>query len=298
MDATIGTPPVSPIDIDETMGRMRRRLWTIRSTAAAATVGVVAAGVMFAWPTLRPAPAPSTALPSAIEQPGATEPQTEAALAQRLTDVLQNRLAILLPDAELLPGWLTPQAAVVFAERPQGVPTTYPWNQMRAQADIRDDDGSGFVDVLIGRTEADPNAATYCLAPDCSMRAPMGDPLGVFPSCDDYAEVLDGTDTCTEQIAPFAVGLVGGTAWVVRQAIRVKVRTDLVGVRGLGLILGFVAVTVTAALSVAFSLKGAGAAYPATWGQLAAAVCLVVGGPLLMRALRRIMVDRGAESGR
>jgi hypothetical protein len=96
----------------------------------------------------------------------------------------------------------------------------------------------------------------------------------------------------------FGLGLLAGTGWVVRRAIRVKVRTDLVGVRGLGLILGFVAVTVAAALSVAFSLKGAGVAYPATWGQLAAAVCLVVGGPLLMRALRRIMLDHGTESGR
>lgn len=96
----------------------------------------------------------------------------------------------------------------------------------------------------------------------------------------------------------FAVGLFAGTGWIVRRAIRVKVRTDLLGVRGVGLILGFVAVTVAAALSVAFSLEGAGVAYPATWGELAAAVCLVVGGPRLMRALRRIMLDHGTESGR
>jgi hypothetical protein len=96
----------------------------------------------------------------------------------------------------------------------------------------------------------------------------------------------------------FAVGLLAGTVRIVRRAIRVKVRTDLVGARGLALILGFVAVTVAAALSVAFSLKGAGVAYPATSGELAAAICLVVGGPLLMRALRRIMLDRGTEPGR
>lgn len=96
----------------------------------------------------------------------------------------------------------------------------------------------------------------------------------------------------------FAVGLLAGTGWIVRRAIRVQVRTDLIGVRGLGLILGFVAITVAAALAVAFSLKGAGAAYPATWGQLAAAGCLVTGGPLLMRALRRIMLDHRAGSGR
>lgn len=96
----------------------------------------------------------------------------------------------------------------------------------------------------------------------------------------------------------FAVGLVAGTAQIVRRALHVNVRTDLLGVRGAGLILGFVAVTVAAALAVAFSLKGAGVAYPATWGEAAAAVCLVVGGPMLMRALRRIMLNHGTESGR
>ena len=53
-----------------------------------------------------------------------------------------------------------------------------------------------------------------------------------------------------------------------------------------------------AALAVAFSLEAAGTAYPATWGEVTAAVCLVVGGPLLMRALRRIMLDNAAESDR
>jgi hypothetical protein len=96
----------------------------------------------------------------------------------------------------------------------------------------------------------------------------------------------------------FAVGLIAGTGWIVRRAIRVQVRADLMGIRGLGLIFGFVAVTVAVALAVAFSLKGAGVAYPATWGELSAAVCLVVGGPLLMRALRRIMLDPATESRR
>jgi hypothetical protein len=96
----------------------------------------------------------------------------------------------------------------------------------------------------------------------------------------------------------FGVGLLVGTGWIVRRAIRVQIRTNLMGVRGVGLILALVAVTVAAALSVAFSLKGAGVAYPATWGQVAAAVCLVVGGPLLMRALRRIMLEHRAGSGR
>jgi len=96
----------------------------------------------------------------------------------------------------------------------------------------------------------------------------------------------------------FAVGVLAGTGEVVRRAIRVKVRTELLGVRGAGLIAGFVLVTVAAALAVAFGLEAAGVAYPATWGEATAAVCLVVGGPLLMRALRRIMLDNTAESDR
>ena len=61
LDATIGQTPASSIDIDATMSRMRRRMWTVRGTAAAATAGVVAAGAMLAWPVLAPNPAKTPA---------------------------------------------------------------------------------------------------------------------------------------------------------------------------------------------------------------------------------------------
>ncbi|NUT37056.1 MAG: hypothetical protein HOV79_28705 [Hamadaea sp.] len=96
----------------------------------------------------------------------------------------------------------------------------------------------------------------------------------------------------------FVLGLVSGTLWVVRRGLRVQVRNELLGVRGIGVILTFVAVTVGVSLGVGFGLEAAGVAYPATWGNATAALMLVVGGPLLNRALRRIMLDRRTGAAR
>lgn len=223
LDATIGQTPVSSIDLDATISRMRRRMWTVRGTAAAATAGVVAAGAMLAWPTLAPIPA-TTQPPSAAGErthalwPAASAPPTEQDVADRLTVAVQAKLRALVPGATLIPNWAGHDAAVVYPERPESVPTTLPWNRMRAQADLRDQLGNGFVDVLIGRMTADPNATNYCFTAEdlanrgrpspagfaaegdnCSMVAPMGYPLGVYASCAEYGQVLDGNDECTEQ---------------------------------------------------------------------------------------------------
>ncbi|WP_155375714.1 hypothetical protein [Catellatospora vulcania] len=93
-------------------------------------------------------------------------------------------------------------------------------------------------------------------------------------------------------VTVFVLGMLAGTGWVVRGSLRVKVRNALLGARGIGLILGFVALTVAVSLGLAFSLQAAQIGYPATWGTLVSAVMLVVGGPLLTRALRRTMLDR------
>ena len=77
---------------------------------------------------------------------------------------------------------------------------------------------------------------------------------------------------------------------MVRRAFQVQVRGDLLGPRGIMLILGFVALTVGLSLAVAFNLQAAGVAHPALYGNAAGAACMVVGGPLLMGALRRIML--------
>jgi hypothetical protein len=89
----------------------------------------------------------------------------------------------------------------------------------------------------------------------------------------------------------FTLGLLAGTGWVVRRALLVKPRNGLLGTRGIAMILGFVALVVLASLAVAFSLQAAGVSHPATWANVVSAALLIVGGPLLMRALRRIMLD-------
>ena len=74
---------------------------------------------------------------------------------------------------------------------------------------------------------------------------------------------------------------------------RAKPRHDLLGSTGVLAILGFVASILAVSLPTSFALKAVGVRYPATAGMLVASVVLVVGGPLLMRYLRRLMlVDR------
>jgi hypothetical protein len=99
-------------------------------------------------------------------------------------------------------------------------------------------------------------------------------------------------------VAVFVLGLLAGTGWIVRHALRVQVRNELLGARGIALILGFVAVTVLVSLAVAWRLQVAGVSHPATWGNAAGAVLLVAGGPLLTRVLRRIMLGRRAGGAR
>jgi hypothetical protein len=216
LDATIGQPPVSSIDIDATVTKMRRRMWTVRGTAATATVGVLTAGAMLAWPMLVGTQPPSSNPPPQTQAvlPAAPKPESEQDIANRLTIAVQAKLHALLPGATLIPNWAGHDAAVVYPERPAMVPDSYPWNSMRAQADVRDPKGTGFVDVMIGRMTADPNARNYCLTAEdvkrspmppsidlsqCGMFAQMGYPLGGYDSCAEYDQVLDGEDECTEQ---------------------------------------------------------------------------------------------------
>src|SRR5215218_2985878 len=80
-------------------------------------------------------------------------------------------------------------------------------------------------------------------------------------------------------VAVFVVALSAGTGWIVRRALHVKMRNELLGAGGVGLIVGFVALTVAVSLGVGFALQNAGISHPATWSNVAGAVLLVVGGP-------------------
>jgi hypothetical protein len=98
--------------------------------------------------------------------------------------------------------------------------------------------------------------------------------------------------------AVFVLGVVAATGFVIRRALQVQVRNDLLGLRGAGLIVGFVLATVAISLAVAFSLQAAGVGHPATIGNAVTATILIVGGPWLSRALRRIMLSRRTGGSR
>ena len=59
-------------------------------------------------------------------------------------------------------------------------------------------------------------------------------------------------------------------------------------------ILGFVAVIVGGTIGLAFALRGAGVHYPATWACLAGGLVMGLGGPVLSRWLRRVMLGNRA----
>ena len=63
-------------------------------------------------------------------------------------------------------------------------------------------------------------------------------------------------------------------------------------------ILGFVALIVGGTLGLAFGLRGAGVPYPATLACAVGGTAMGLGGPVLMRALRRIMLGNRAGSTR
>jgi hypothetical protein len=99
--------------------------------------------------------------------------------------------------------------------------------------------------------------------------------------------------------AVFVAGVLATTGRVVFGAVRsAQPRKDLLGPGGVVAILGFVAVTVGVSLAVAFTLKASGVSYAATLGVSVTAVMLVVGGPMLMRYLKGLMLANRSGSRR
>lgn len=89
----------------------------------------------------------------------------------------------------------------------------------------------------------------------------------------------------------FVIGVLAATGWVIAGARRrAQPRNNLLGPVGVLAILGFVATVLAVSLPAAFVLEANGIAHPALWGVLLGGVVMVVGGPLLMRLLRRIML--------
>lgn len=92
--------------------------------------------------------------------------------------------------------------------------------------------------------------------------------------------------------AAFVLGILLVTGRLVLGIVgRAYPRNDLLGSTGVLAVLSFVAGILAVSLPTSFALKAAGVRYPATAGILLAGVFMVVGGPLLMRYLRRLMLD-------
>jgi hypothetical protein len=113
-----------------------------------------------------------------------------------------------------------------------------------------------------------------------------------------------GVDTRTPAalggaVAVFVIGLLSVTGIVVRsQFLQARLRNGLLDGRGVVAILGFVALIVGCTLGLAFGLRAAGVAYPATLACVVGGTAMGLGGPILMRTLRRIMLGNRAGSTR
>jgi hypothetical protein len=93
-------------------------------------------------------------------------------------------------------------------------------------------------------------------------------------------------------VAAFVIGVLLATGrLLVGMVGRVQPRNDLLGLTGGLAIAGFVVGILAVSLPTAFALDAAGVRYPATAGILLAGTAMVIGGPLLMRYLRRLMLD-------
>jgi hypothetical protein len=109
-----------------------------------------------------------------------------------------------------------------------------------------------------------------------------------------------GVDTRTRlalgiTIPVFVVGMLSATGAAVRGQVRdARLRDGLLDGRGVMAILGFVALIVGCSLGIAFGLRAAGVSYPATIGCGAGGLVMGVGGPVLNRMLRRIMLGNRA----
>jgi hypothetical protein len=94
----------------------------------------------------------------------------------------------------------------------------------------------------------------------------------------------------------FTLGIGAVTVRVVLGAWhRAQWRNQLLGSRGGLAIVGFVGLVVGTTLGIAFALEAAGVRPSATLASLVGAALMIIGGPVLTRILRRIMLDNQAR---
>jgi FtsH-binding integral membrane protein len=96
-------------------------------------------------------------------------------------------------------------------------------------------------------------------------------------------------------VAVFVVGMLASTGVVIRgQVLRAKLRPEMLSGRSVLLILLIAAAVVGGTLGLAFGLRSADVTYPATLACLVGGTALGLAGPVLMRTLRRGMLDSRA----
>lgn len=96
-------------------------------------------------------------------------------------------------------------------------------------------------------------------------------------------------------VSVFVLGVLAATGSVAVDAVRhAQVHAKLLSPTAILAILGFVATVHAVTLPTAFILQSTGTRYPATLTMLLCGVVMVIGGPLLMRFLRRLMLAKRA----
>lgn len=94
-------------------------------------------------------------------------------------------------------------------------------------------------------------------------------------------------------VTAFVIVVLTATAAVMVPSYRrAQWHRELLGTRGPISIIAFVGVAVGATLGLAFGLQAAGVTHPATIACLIGAAGVIFGGPILMRRLRSIMLER------
>ena len=109
-------------------------------------------------------------------------------------------------------------------------------------------------------------------------------PLGAVADSHQRSATAVGAVVVALLIAAVSVWMITG---VYRGA---RIHPATLGAAGSLYIVGFIWVVVGVSLVFAFSWQAAGYAYPGTLGTIIAAAMLIVGGPLLMARIRRVMV--------
>jgi hypothetical protein len=101
---------------------------------------------------------------------------------------------------------------------------------------------------------------------------------------------VGGTVAVATGAVLFGLGIAGSVGWVTIGAQRAQLRNDLLGPLGILAIVALPALVVGVSVPVGFAAEAAGWRYPATAGTLVGLVLMLVGGPVLNRLLRRIML--------